>query len=320
MTTYTETRHYWRGLDLLKFILAFFIVAAHCRLGEEQTVIKQVLDILFSIAVPLFFAISAFVFVKRMDYLDKNEKTGVLKHYFLRLAILFGVWYILAFPVNYNLWWKVSTPKETLFAIFFGCTAWGYWFIKALGINLLLLYLCRRKGSFSFLCLMALVIYFVFSFNYVFEIFHFPYHPYYSFYYHSAYCCTGACLARNPESLSKLENNHIALAAGWLLMFAAAWFEPIRPAFKLLSIVLVLPCFSRLSDGRDLKHLRYISTIIYMSQFIVIYYYSLLSENATSFFFSLSPVRFFVVVSLCLVFAYSCVAFSKRFPVLKYLM
>lgn len=318
MTTDTETRHYWRGLDLLKYILAFFIVATHCRLGEEQSVVKQLLGVLCSVAVPLYFAISAFVFVKRMDHLDETEKLGLLKHYFLRLAILFGVWYILAFPVNYNLWWKVSTPKETLFALFFGCTARGYWFIKALGVNLLLLYLCRRKGSFSFLCLLALVVYFVFSFNYIFDFFQFPYHPYYSFYYHSAYCCAGAWLARNPESLSKLENNHIALAAGWLLLFAAAWFEPIRPAFRLLSIILVFPCFSRLTEGTDLKRLRSKSTIIYMSQFIVIYYYDFFSKTTASVF-SISLVRFVLVSFICLAIASICVASENRIFALQYL-
>ena len=316
MTNLSETRHYWRGLDLLKFILALLIVATHCRLGEEIYVVKQVLDNLFSVAVPLFFAISTFVFVKRMDKLDEDAQKGLLKHYLLRLAILFGVWYILALPVNYHRWWKVATLKETIFAFFLGCTAWGYWFIKALGINLILLFLFRKRDSFLSLSILALVVYLVFAFNYIYNYFNFPYHPYNSFYYNTAYCCAGAWLARKPQQLSNLEHNHRALAIGWLLMFAAAWFEPIRPVFRILSIVLILPCFTKLTNGHDLKHLRSKSTIIYMSQFIVIYYYNLLFEGTASIF-SLSPVRFVLVSFVCLVIASFCVTFENRFSLLK---
>ena len=319
MMTASVNQTYWRGLDLLKFILAFFIVATHCRLSEECPAVKGVLDVLFSMAVPLYFAISSYLFTRRLDSLDDDRKPDLLKHYLLRLAILFCTWYVLSLPATLNLWWKVATPKETVYALFLGCTARGYWFIKVLGINLTLLFLCRRKKLFVLLTIFSVLVFFVFAFNYVFHFFSYPYSPYYSFYYHLGFCCMGVWFARKPQMLHQLEQHSGYLAIGWLLLFTAAvvWM-PLRPLFLLLSLILVFPCFSRESQGKDLRNLRHISTFVYMSQFLVIYYYDLLFEGTQSFL-TLSPDRFSIVTVLCLTLASVCLALEHRFPVLKYL-
>ena len=318
MASITDNRQYWWGLDLLKFTLAFFIVASHCRLAEEIPQVKEVLDLLFSIAVPLYFAISAFVFTTRMDGLEESMKSNLIKHYILRLGILFCLWYFLSLPVTIYRWWNVATLKETLYAVFLGCTAWGYWFIKVLGINLLLLYLFRRKRDFYLLFLLSLVVYLIFAYNYVFDFFDFPYRPYYSFYYHTAYCCMGALLARNQHILSEIERNHRILPFIWLLLFVASCYVSLGPLFRLFSIILILPYFSRLTSSNDMRHLRYMSTIVYMLQFIVIHFYDhLFGDNVPVL--SLSPVRYIVVMAFCLTFASICVAFENRFPVLRYL-
>lgn len=318
MTTSTDTRQYWRGLDLLKFILAFFIVAAHCRLAEECPHFKERLDVLFSIAVPLYFAISSFLFRKKLDCQEEEQKPRLIKHYLFRLSLLFCVWYCLSFPVTFHHWWKVASLKETLFAILLGCTAMGYWFIKALGVNLLLLYLFRKKTYLIILLFLSLVVYLIFAYNYIFNLFYFPYRPYYSFYYHTAYCCVGAYLARSPQALLFLERNSPFLILGWFLVFVATQFVPLSPVFRLASIVLVFPCFSKLTNGRELKYLRNISTIIYMSQFIVIYYYDCLCK-VTSPILCSSPIRFFIVSALCLAVASASISLEKRRPIFKYL-
>ena len=318
MTTSTDTRQDWRGLDLLKFILAFFIVAAHCRLAEEWPPIKDLFGELFSIAVPLYFAISSFLFIKKLDGLEEERKPWLIKHYLVRLSILFCVWYCLSFPVTFQRWWKVASLKESLFAILLGCTAWGYWFIKALGVNLLLLYLFRKKTSLIFWLFLSLAVYLIFAYNSIFDFFYFPYRPYYSFYYHTAYCCLGACLARSPQALLFLERNSPLLILGWLMVFIATQFVPLSPVFQLASIVLVFPCFSKLTNGRDLKYLRNKSTIIYMSQFIVIYYYDHLCEETSPILCS-SPIRFFIVSALCLAIASASISLEKSLPFFKYL-
>lgn len=318
MTATADNRQYWRGLDMLKFILAFFIVAAHCRLAEEWPPVKDFLGALFSTAVPLYFAISSFLFFKKLDGSEEERKPWLIKHYLFRLGILFCVWYCLAFPITFHRWWKVASLKESIFAILLGCTAWGYWFIKALAVNLLLLFIFRDKKFLVVLTLLSIAVYFVFAYNYIFGFFYFPYSPYYSFYYHTAYCCCGALLARSPQVLLKLEQRSIFLVSGWLLIFIASQFGPFGPVYRLVSIVLIFPFFSKLRAGRDLKDLRNISTIIYMSQFVVIYCYDLVCEEASPLL-CLSPVRYLAVSVLCLAIAFASVSLETRCPAFKYL-
>ena len=91
---------YFPGLDLLKFILAIMIIAAHCRLFEEFSDVKVLADRLFSIAVPLFFAMSAFFFVRKIDSLDESGKRKQISKTIRRLIILFGIWYVLMLPMT----------------------------------------------------------------------------------------------------------------------------------------------------------------------------------------------------------------------------
>ena len=165
--------------------------------------------------------------------------------------------------------------------------------------------------------MLSLVVYLTFTFNYIFDYFYYPYSPYYSFYYHTAYCCMGAWLARSSQTLLILERKSLYLAFGCLLLLLFFCFEFVRPLVRLLSILLIFPCFSKLTDGQDLKDLRNKSTIIYMSQFIVIFYYERLCE--ASVFLSFSPVRFLFVSAICFATASACVSFENRIPVLKYL-
>ena len=111
-------RSYWPGLDILKLVLAIFIVAAHCRLFEENLVVKEWFDRLSSIAVPLFFGISSFLFTKKLEACPEIDKKQLLRKTISRLLVLFSVWYIIVFPVTYFRWWSVATFKESLFALF----------------------------------------------------------------------------------------------------------------------------------------------------------------------------------------------------------
>lgn len=58
---------YYKGYDVLKFILSIFIVAAHTLLLEELPDIHYALMMLISGAIPTFAAISAFLFMSKID-------------------------------------------------------------------------------------------------------------------------------------------------------------------------------------------------------------------------------------------------------------
>ena len=199
--TDTARKTYFPGLDLLKFILAIMIVAAHCRLFEEFTDLKVLADRLFSIAVPLFFAMSAFFFVRKIDAMEEVDKRRQFKKTIKRLAILFAIWYVLMLPMTWFKWWSIATLKETVYAVFLSCTFNGYWFIKALIINTAILYLCRDRWSMILLSAVSFALYLLFAYNYIYHYLPIEFSPYYSFYYHTSFFCIGAMMARYYDKI-----------------------------------------------------------------------------------------------------------------------
>ena len=74
------TTEYYKGYDVLKFILSIFIVAAHTQPLEELPGIHYALSMLISGAIPTFAAISAFLFMSRIDSASsESDKKQILK-------------------------------------------------------------------------------------------------------------------------------------------------------------------------------------------------------------------------------------------------
>ena len=124
------------GFDLLKIILAVFIISGHTALFEEYSNLAHIREILSSIAVPTFMAISAYLFFRKVYNVSKDEDSKpILIKTLKRLGLLFFSWYILMLPMAYIKFFSVATLKETIFALLFSCTFKGYWFIKAFYIS-----------------------------------------------------------------------------------------------------------------------------------------------------------------------------------------
>lgn len=70
----TLNRSYYSGLDLLKFIMAIMIVAAHCDLFKELGLAYNLAVLLWKIAVPTFFTVSAFLFYDKLYLSGGGEK------------------------------------------------------------------------------------------------------------------------------------------------------------------------------------------------------------------------------------------------------
>lgn len=320
---------YFPGLDLLKFILAIMIIAAHCRLFEEFSDVKVLADRLFSIAVPLFFAMSAFFFVRKIDSLDESGKRKQISKTIKRLAILFAIWYVLMLPMTWFKWWSVATLKETVFALFLSCTLNGYWFIKALIINTAILYLCRDKKAMILLFAISIIVYLIFAYNYIFHYLPIDLSPYYSFYYHTSYFCVGAIMARYYDDIRLFRLSSWTLLGLWIILFVLVSFLPIDPLYRLFSILLIFPVFERmdLECGEKLKTLRNMSIILYMVQFVLIWLYNgacdrwLDSESIQYSVLQFSVVRFIVVLSIAIAIAWVVLELEKRLKLsfLRYL-
>lgn len=274
---------YYPGLDLLKFILALLIIAAHCEFAVEYPLLKDIIGKITSVAVPLFFAMSSFLFIKRIDSLEPPAQTVYLKKTIKRLFILFICWYILMFPMTWQRFWRFATIKESIYAVLLSCSLNGYWFIKALIVNTLLLFFCRSQKRLLLCLIISLVVYLFWSYNYVFGFVSVPFSPYYSFYYHTAYFCIGALLARYYDKFSLDIIPSLVLLGIYVTIFIASFFLPIDPLYRLFSIVLIFPLFERIDiHSNNLVTLRKMSIILYMTQFLLIWLYSLLCDNYLS--------------------------------------
>ena len=91
--TISGGRKYYQGYDILKIILAILIVAAHTRLFIELPEIHYYFSIFCSCAIPSFFAVSSFLFIKRLDSAKNcKEEKHILYKTIKRLIIIFIAW------------------------------------------------------------------------------------------------------------------------------------------------------------------------------------------------------------------------------------
>ena len=322
-------KKYYSGLDFLKFLLAIFIVAAHTKLFQEYPLTKVLLDRLISIAVPLFFSISAFFFTRKIDAIDNEAgKQAYFLKTIKRLGILFCLWYCLMLPMTWFKWWSIATVKETFYAILFSCTFNGYWFIKALIINTAILFAFRDRKATLFLLLCSIAIYLFWAYNYRYHFISLNISPYYSFFYHTSYFCVGALMARYYEVIRLFRFKSLSLITIWAILFILTSYLPIDPLYRLFSTVLIFPIFERLEiDYSGLKTMRSMSIILYMIQFVLIWLYNgackkwLQPESIQYSVLQYSITRFFVVTAVAIAVAWIIVSLEKipRLSFLKHL-
>ena len=243
-TQATTRKQSIQGLDLLKFILSIMIIAAHTSLFEEYAQLSKIRETFTGFAVPSFFAMSSYFFYRKIVHTYTHEQTSsILKKSIIRLSILFIVWYVLMLPMTYIRFFSIATLKETIFAILFSCCVNGYGFIKALIINTVILYFCRREKALICLTIVATMINLYCSYNYIYKYnsLFLDIHPYYSFYYHTAYFCCGALFARYQEKIDFTKWSIKILIVMWTTLFLMTFFLKIEPIYRLLSFPLLFP-------------------------------------------------------------------------------
>ena len=318
------------GFDLLKIILAVFIISGHTALFEEYSNLAHIREVLSSIAVPTFMAISAYLFFRKVYNVSKDDDSKpILIKTLKRLGLLFFSWYILMLPMAYIKFFSVATLKETIFALLFSCTFKGYWFIKALIINTCFFYLFRKSKALVVLTFFAWIVYLFFSYNYVFHFIDFPYHPYYSFYYNMGYYSIGVLFAKYGKSFYYTRANELLLIASFILVFLLGFIEELNPLYRIFSIPLLFMLFYQLDLAPKpyYKTMRDMSIILYMVQFVLIWLYNGSCElwfKQNSVFFVIlqhSITRFLIVTMITISIAWLILKYEKhpKFSFLHYL-
>lgn len=103
------------GFDVLKIILALFVVAIHCWVKDSNYYLYQ----LCQIAVPCFFVISGFLLEKQSEGNEYNKK------YLKKIIRLYSIWVLIYFP--FSLYQLFSSGKPYSESI--------YWYIRNVFIS-----------------------------------------------------------------------------------------------------------------------------------------------------------------------------------------
>ena len=317
---------YFPGLDILKFALAVLIVAAHCAfLKEAPDLIYRFIGTLEGFAVPSFFAVSAFIFCSKID------NPGILGHTLRRIAIIFGVWFMLMLPLSYYGFLRHCNIKEFLYAAALSCSFEAYWFFKVLFINTLLLYICLKwKKCMFYIGLAAgIAVYLLCGYNKYYHYLPFAIYPYFSFYYHIGAFFIGALCYKLYERkvFSRLSLSALLLMLTLCVAANIAFQEQTMVLVQLIIPLVLIPLSLRLSCGNAerCKRLRALSILFYAMQFFFTWTYQITFSHIAPCFpalhsaMAISTVKFAFVMGSVSVLSYLVLKYEHRYEFLKYL-
>lgn len=316
-----QNRVYYPGFDVVKMILAILIVAAHCHfLDETSEHLYGLAQGIESFAIPSFFAISAFLFYGKVDI------PNILHHTTKRLFVIFAVWYTLMLPLTYVIFFSTASLKETIVAILFNCTFWGYWFFKALIINTVILYLCRRGKRFWFCYLLSILLYLLLAFNNVHQFVDLKIATYYTFMYHTCAFFTGAVCYKYREKLMnwKISTPPILITL-IILLGILSQNADVAIICRQIAPVFLITLSLRISNVRKEKSVlcRKLSTLFFVMQFGLLYAYDFACNTCSScqgvVFLQYGTIRFIIIMLFLYFLSTLITRLQPKFDKIKYL-
>ena len=149
-----------KRFDLLKFILAFFVVGIHAM------PVTFCLRPFFRIAVPLFFMMSSyFFFLKQSRLMSNKEKTKSLVSYINRVISLYLFWTILLLPfiIYHHEWYHLNgvTILKIIKSIFISGTFPASWYLTSLIISISSVWLLSKKTNNNVLLSLGIIAYII---------------------------------------------------------------------------------------------------------------------------------------------------------------
>lgn len=130
-------------IDLGKFIACIGIMILHVPPFSNNGVAYRILSFTVSLCVPYFFAVSSFLFFRKIDTV--NSKTiQILWHFVKRITILYFSWFVIQIIMLPILPWNIFNSR--FFSnLFFGSTYPGSWFYSALIISTCIIFFSTIK-------------------------------------------------------------------------------------------------------------------------------------------------------------------------------
>ena len=153
-------------IDLLKFLAAIMVVGIHT--GPLKSFSDLANNVIFQgvarLAVPFFFAVSAYFLFRKINNNPMDGKAIVSK-YVIRLAKLYLFWFIILFPVIIRIRLLNFVPGYGLkmsLIIFLREIIWcssfqGSWFLNASIVCAIIVYVCSKRMSGGGLTIMGMI-------------------------------------------------------------------------------------------------------------------------------------------------------------------
>lgn len=300
-----ENKQIYYGLDFLKFLMALLIIATHSQLFVEYNNIYHAATIIYSLAVPTFFSISTFFYTKKLFSVKKtHDAWQICKKDTFRLLLLGCFWFIIDLPMTWDTFISIANWKECIAGFFIMDPVRGLWFIKALIINKIILYVFRNH--LKSLSIISLIVFILFSLGYtpLLNGFSHPYHPYFNFYFHTFFCCIGALFAKYQRLLSfRIDILAIFLIVIFLWHlynydYAVIAWRIICPFFFMSTFLRI--CYTPKETIKPLfLYMRKVSILFYFLHFNFLWLYNnILNLNNISIF-SFSIIRYVVILVCC---------------------
>lgn len=173
-TLYADRQHtstkYFFSLDIAKFICALLVIIIHTRPVSQLSGIIDfyVVDVVARIAVPLFFAISGYLFFRGLRYQDGRlsncaENRAQLFRYLKRMVVIYVGWSIVyalfQLPQWYQSgWWGKQLIKDYVASFLLSGSYFHLWYLLALIYAIPCLYLLLTVVSIRNLRIILLVL------------------------------------------------------------------------------------------------------------------------------------------------------------------
>lgn len=149
------------GFDLLKFVMAIFIVSIHTQAFCNVPSLGFYMFPIVRAAVPVFFVLSSYFFSLKLR--KGNLENGMLAKYLSRIGLLYLFWAIvnLPFVVKHIMAYRADgfgfMIIETIRDILFSYTYSGSWFLSAMMLSIIVLfYICKYKFPEWLMALLAM--------------------------------------------------------------------------------------------------------------------------------------------------------------------
>ena len=151
------------AFDLIKFIMSFFIASVHIHTFAS---FSENFDFWFSnticrMAVPIFFAISGYLLIKKLKNATTEEYKLVVKKYLKRLLIIYIIWTIIYLPIYFSYGLSLSRLLKLIPRFLVHGVHGQLWFFPALLLSSCLVIIMYRKIGIKKTFLISLLLYLI---------------------------------------------------------------------------------------------------------------------------------------------------------------